>query len=658
MKRYVLRSAQASIDLGALAIAFALAFFVRFDWSPPADMFGRLTLTLPYVVAGEYLVLVLFGVTEFSWRYVGLREIRTILTATTFANACLLAMRLGLGYFQSDHAYLRHGVIPVGALVTNTALMFLGVAGVRVLRRMFGENRERGRHVERGTVRVPTLLVGAGQCGVLMARELANRPDLGLAPVAFIDDDPTKLGTLVHGLRVAGTLENLAKVAHDFGARQVLVTIASVPGSMMRTIVAQCEAAGLPTKVIPGLYELAEGAVSVSRIRNVAIEDLLGRDAVQLELDAIAAIARGRRVMVTGAGGSIGSELCRQLLRFEPRELQLVERAENALFQIHRELGEKAESTKLVPLIGDVTDAVRMDQIFASGRPELVLHAAAHKHVPMMEWNPGEALKNNVGGTALVAELAHRHGTDRFVLISTDKAVNPTSVMGASKRVAEMYVQSLAAVSRTRFACVRFGNVLGSAGSVIPIFKEQIERGGPVTVTDPEMRRYFMTIPEACQLVLQTAAMGTGGEIFVLDMGEPVKIVDLACDLIRLSGLTPNEDIAIEFTGMRPGEKLFEEIATDAEKAEKTRHPKIFVGKTRSPSYDAMRSWVRQVHELDDDGASARDLLRRCVPEYATPATPARASTARSSRPAPPGGATVGVDTSAEAICAAPADAE
>ena len=326
-------------------------------------------------------------------------------------------------------------------------------------------------------------------------------------------------------------------------------------------------------------------------------------------------------MLVTGAGGSIGSELSRQVARFGPARLVLVERFENALFEIHRELTAAFPQVPIEPRVGDVTDAVRMEQIFVETKPDFVLHAAAHKHVPMMEWNPGEAVKNNIGGTRTIADLADRHGVQRFVLVSTDKAVNPTSIMGATKRVAEIYVQALSRRSQTKFVVVRFGNVLGSAGSVIPIFRDQIARGGPVMVTHPEMRRYFMTIPEASQLVMQAGAMGDGGEIFVLDMGEPVRIVDLARDLITLSGLRPEEDIEIRFTGVRPGEKLFEELSTKAEHADKTKHPKIFIGRIKSHLWDEVIAGVNGLCELASDGSidALRNALTAMIPEFHSP---------------------------------------
>jgi FlaA1/EpsC-like NDP-sugar epimerase len=629
------RLSQRVIDIVVLSLAYGLAWMLRFDWSPPADMTGRFLLTLPYVAAGEYLVLLAFGVPRFSWRYVGVRELLRIAMATAAASAGLLVVRLVFAGLQSDYVYLRHGVIPFGVLGANAILMFLGVGGVRMLRRVLSEHFESRRRPTRAAV--PTMLVGAGQGGLLMAREILRRRDLGLTPVGFLDDDPAKRGTDLHGVRVLGSTERLAELCARHGAQQVLITMASAGGQVIRRISKLAEETGLPVQIIPGLYEIARGEVNLSRIRPVAIEDLLRREPVALDDEAIADDLRDRTVLVTGAGGSIGAEICRQVAAFRPARLLLVERAENNLFQIHRELTGRFGDTgpELVPLIADVTDEARMGAVFERFQPNAVFHAAAHKHVPMMEWNPAEAVKNNVFGTRAVAELAVAHGAESFVLISTDKAVNPTNVMGASKRMAEMVVQALAQqvagaddddarreAPRTRLVTVRFGNVLGSAGSVIPIFREQIARGGPVTVTHPEMRRYFMTIPEACQLVLQAGTMGDGGEIFVLDMGAPVRIVDLARDLIELSGLREGEDIEIVFTGTRPGEKLFEELSIESENAAKTKHPKIFVGRRPPRPLGEVRQALTDFREAiaaegDAEAVSpCRETLHRWVPEY------------------------------------------
>jgi len=451
----------------------------------------------------------------------------------------------------------------------------------------------------------------------MVVREIGQRGDLGIKPVGFLDDNPHKKGQVVYGVQVLGSTKELAAVAKTTRAEQALITIASVSGEAIRRIVHLCDDASLPVRIIPGFGDLLDGSVNLSRIREVSVEDLLGRAPVELDTPLIQSFVRGKRVLVTGAGGSIGSELCRQLARFGPASITLVERAEFNLFTIHQDLTKAFPDLDVRPCIGDICDSRRLEAIFSSNEPELVFHAAAHKHVPMMEWNPGEAVKNNVFGTRKVADAADRHGCGAFVFISTDKAVNPTSIMGATKRVAETYVQSLSQHSKTKFVAVRFGNVLGSAGSVIPIFRKQIDAGGPVTVTHPEMKRYFMTIPEACQLVMEASAMGQGGEIFVLDMGTPVKIADLARDTIRLSGYRPDVDIPIVYTGVRPGEKLFEELGFDAERMDKTRHPKIFIGKLGGQPLEEV---VRHLDELSPltksvSAEEVREGLGRVVPE-------------------------------------------
>ena len=434
MKANVLRLSQIAIDLTVLALAFTLAFMIRFDWRPPADFLGRLALTAPYVVVGEYLVLMLFGVPRFSWRHIGLREAWRILVATVLANVLLLWTRIALGELQFDYPYLRHGVIPLGVLAANLVLMFLAVAGVRVARRLLGEHLESRRNAKkaRSTEAVPTMLVGAGAGGVLMSKEIALNPAIGLRAVGFLDDDPAKRGVIVNGIPVLGTTKDLAALCARHGAQQVLITMASVPGEAIRRIARLAEEASLPVKIIPGLYQIASGRVEITRIRPVAIEDLLRRAPVALDDDAIGQTLRDRTILVTGAGGSIGSEICRQVALYRPSRLLLAERAENNLFQIHRELAESHPALDVVPLLADVTDGARMRQIFEQHAPWAVFHAAAHKHVPMMEWNPGEAVKNNVLGTRTVADLADAFGAERFVLVSTDKAVNPSSVMGAT----------------------------------------------------------------------------------------------------------------------------------------------------------------------------------------------------------------------------------
>ncbi|MCP4675128.1 MAG: polysaccharide biosynthesis protein [Deltaproteobacteria bacterium] len=600
-----------------MSIAYWVAFMFRFEFDPSFDVYKLLLFTWPYVVVLKYLMLVAFGVPKFSWRYVGLQEATQILYALSAATAVLVIFRLSLAPLGG---YFKFVVIPLGVLGMDFVLSYMGVTGARVLRRTMAERAERSTLKGPATARKRTLLIGAGRAGVMVAKEVTQNPHIGIKVVGYVDDAAIKIGTIIQGHKVLGDTASMEALVKEHSVEQAIITIASASGQDIRRVVGLCESISLPVRIIPGIYEILDGRVNLSRIREVTIEDLLGREAVELDLGAIGAFIKGKRVLVTGAGGSIGSELCRQVGRFEPDQLLLVEQSENVLFEIHGELLRKMPDLATVPCIADVCDYDRVEKVFTEYRPHVVFHAAAHKHVPMMEWNPGEAIKNNVFGTKQVADAADRHGAEAFVLISTDKAVNPTSIMGTSKRVAEIYCQSLSLKSATTFVGVRFGNVLGSAGSVIPIFKKQIRSGGPVTVTHPDMQRYFMTIPEACQLVMQAATMGEGSEIFVLDMGEPVKIVDLARDLIRLSGFT-EEEIPVEFSGIRPGEKLFEELSTEGEDMGKTRHPKIFIGKIETHPIDQVEIGLTALKAVTD-GASRDDVraaLERVVPEMREP---------------------------------------
>ncbi len=619
MHLFANRGTRIVLDLFVLLAAIGLAFLMRFEFRPPIDYIKLLFFTAPYVVLLQYTTMLFVGVHRYAWRFVGIREAGRILLAIAIATTILVAIRLGLAPLEGHARYVR---IPLGVLAMDGVLAFLGVTGLRVLRRAWAERGERRRRARRATPDTRSiLLIGAGSAGVAVAREISRRPDLGLRPVGFIDDDPVKHNTEIEGLRVLGDTTAIGEIAQRCGADEALISIVSAPGSAIRRIVARCEENDLPVKIVPGMSEILDGSINLSRIREVSIEDLLGRAAVELDRESLRAFLAGQRVLITGAGGSIGSELCRQVAALRPETLILVEQAENALFQIHAELTRNIPELSTVPAICDVCDSQRVERIFATHKPQVVFHAAAHKHVPMMEYNPGEAVKNNVFGTRKVAEAADRHGVGHFVLISTDKAVNPTSIMGATKRVAEVVIQDLAQRSKTCFVAVRFGNVLGSVGSVVPVFQEQIRRGGPVTVTHPEMRRYFMTIPEACQLVMQAGALGRGGEVFVLDMGEPVRIVDLARDLIRLSGLT-EEEIPIEFSGVRPGEKLFEEIGTATEGMARTHHAKIFIGHTPVHSTEQVSAELERLKLLtgEESRDAVRRALRRLVPQMQSPA--------------------------------------
>ncbi len=618
MSRLKTRTSQFLIDVGVLMIAFWLAVLVRFDWQVPHHLRRQLLLVLPYVVILQYAFLSGFGITRFSWRYVSLRDAVRIFFAMATVTALLVALRFASPVLAESFPSARYGIVPLGVLLGDFGLAFLGLTGVRALRRMIGERHASKIHQRVEKPREPTLLVGAGQGGFLVAQEISRRPDLGMLPVAFVDDDPRKQGAVIHGIKVMGTTADLDHLAERLDVRQALITISNAPGTAIRRITESCKDAGLTAKIVPGTYEIMGGRVNLSRIREVAIEDLLRREPISLDIEEVSGVVRGQPVMVTGAGGSIGSELCRQVAAYRPSRLVLVERAENNLFEIHSELVRRFPELEAVPCIADVTDVPRVTQVFREHRPMIVFHAAAHKHVPMMEWNPAEAVKNNLIGTQVVADLADSLAVERFVMISTDKAVNPSSVMGATKRAAELYVQALSRSSATHFATVRFGNVLDSAGSVIQIFRQQIRAGGPITVTHPSMTRYFMTIPEAVQLVVQAAALSRGGETFILDMGQPVRILDLAHDLIRLSGLEPDKDIEVRFTGVRPGEKLFEELSTVSEGIGRTSHPKIFTGSYDSPHLPGMRAQLETLASLCRTSSqdAIREALEQLVPEF------------------------------------------
>ena len=618
--RFFSRPVQYVLDLALLVVAFALAYGFRFDFAPPDEVLARALSQIPYIVLLQFVALQLAGVYSFVWRYVGLREVSAFLRAAWWSFLPVIVLRLALPIAYGTWR------VPISVAIMDTFLAFGGVLSIRVFRRVVFERYERGIHASdsNGGRKKRVLLVGAGRAGNLAAKEIQDRIDLGLSVVGFVDDDREKHGSVIQGVKVLGATRDLPTLVHDLDIDHVIITIAQASREQLRRIVDICEKIPIKMRIIPGLYELIGGTVEVSRIRDVQIEDLLGREPVQLDEDILRDFLAGKTVMVTGAGGSIGSELARQVAHFEAGQILLVERAEFALFAIHRELGQRFPDAQIVPLVADVGDEHRIRTIFELHRPSVVIHAAAHKHVPMMETNPCEAVKNNVLATATLGRVAGESGAAAFIMISTDKAVRPASVMGASKRVAELIVQDLDTQFATRYVAVRFGNVMGSAGSVIPIFREQILEGGPVTVTHSDMVRYFMTIPEASQLVLQAGAMGQGGEIFILDMGEPVRILDLAKDMITLFGLKPYEDIDIVFSGMRPGEKLFEELETVGENISKTRHPKIFIGNLSGSCNGELSGALERFAQVAacNSEQDARRFLNEFLPEARLQVTP------------------------------------
>ena len=546
-----------------IAAAWYLAFQLRFDFSVPPYYQRMLEETLVFVVAIKLAIFVGFGFYQRWWRYVSTRDMWQAVTGVAVASVVAIAAV----YFFYPVERLR---LPRGVALVDPLLLLAFVAGSRLLARTVIE-RPVGGLVARGR---EVLVVGAGDAAQLIIRELQRSKVAGYTPIGLVDDDPRKRGMRLNGVRVLGTTADLPHILRDNRPDEILIAVPSAPGEFRRRVVELARASEVPVKTLPSLHELIAGDLDLAgQIRPVQVEDILGREPVEVDLPTVAAYLRGKTVLVTGAGGSIGAELCRQIARVEPARLVLVDYGETALFEIERELVER-EFPASVPVLADCGNTAKLRQVFERYRPEVVFHAAAYKHVPLMEANPIESVRNNVLATRVVADVAVEFGAERFVLVSTDKAVNPRTVMGQSKALCEWIVETHGHREDvpTRFVAVRFGNVLGSSGSVVPIFRRQLERGGPLTVTHPEMTRYFMTIPEASSLIVQAGAIGGRGEVFVLDMGEPVRIVDLADNMIRLSG---REDVTVEFVGARPGEKLHEELWNDGETVHPTAHPKI-----------------------------------------------------------------------------------
>lgn len=591
-------------DLMAVVCAWLIAYVVRFNGAMPPEFLKGAFVALAWVVPLYGLLFHVFGLYRGLWVFASLPDLLRISKAVVGGG---LIVMIGAVMLQPVP------IIPRSVLVLSPMLLFLAMGGARALYRATKEFYLYGGLIGQGK---PVLILGAGSAGASLARELSRSGEWRLA--GLLDDDPAKHGREVYGYKVLGSIGEVADWAEAAKAEYAIIAIPSASVEAQRRFATLCVRAGVRAMVLPSLTALMPGQGILSQIRQIDLEDLLGREAVTIDTPHVEALLRGRVVMVTGAGGSIGSELCRQILKFQPAQLIAFDLSEYAMYRLTEELRERFPDLPVVPIIGDAKDSLLLDQVMSRYAPHIVFHAAAYKHVPLMEeLNAWQALRNNVLGTYRVARAAIRHDVRHFVLISTDKAVNPTNVMGASKRLAEMACQALQQTSaRTQFETVRFGNVLGSAGSVIPKFQQQIAKGGPVTVTHPEITRFFMTIPEASQLVLQASSMGQGGEIFILDMGEPVKIVDLARDLIRLYGFT-EEQIRIEFSGLRPGEKLYEELLADDETTTRTPHPKLRTAKAReAPDHllDELLPWLMQHRVLSDD--EVRRDLRRWVPEY------------------------------------------
>lgn len=613
MKKRVRQILLLILDFGAIHLAFFLAFYIRFDGqvflNKVAQDYFEIFIEHALVIAlVKLLVFAAFRMYNSLWRYASVEELIQVVMAGFFATAATVL------YLHLSQAFLPRSIYII-TMMLDIAL----IGGIRFSYRSLRTVRDIGKLGRIGHNK-RILIVGAGEAGAQIIRELKANDSLHSTPVALIDDDHGKKGRMINGVPVIGGRDQIALAVVEKKIDRVILAMPSASRGQVKAIVDICAPLKVELKIVPGVGELINGKVHINAVRNVEIEDLLGRDPVKLDINSLKHEIQGKRILVTGGGGSIGSEICRQVAKLQPEALMVLDIYENSAYELEQELRRKFPELKLTVRIASVRERTGIFEVMKGYRPHIVYHAAAHKHVPLMEDAPREAMKNNILGTWNTMQAARKAGVEKFVQISTDKAVNPTNVMGATKRVCEMMAQAINQVSMTEYVAVRFGNVLGSNGSVIPLFKKQIAAGGPVMVTHPDIIRYFMTIPEACRLVIQAGAIAEGGEIFILDMGEPVKIVDLARNLIRLSGFEPDQDIAIHFTGLRPGEKLFEELLLDTATAKSTHIEKIFVEKTDGHEYvfmvKAIQDLRKALHFGDERAVAA---LKHMVPEFMTP---------------------------------------
>jgi len=596
-------------DLLMIPIAWFAAYWLRFNLDRiPHEFLGPAISMLPVMLLAQGGMFWYFGLYRGVWRFASLPDLIRIVKAAV-AGVSIAAVTI--------FVLTRLILVPRSVFVLDGILLVLLLGGPRFVYRWIKD-----RHLY-GQVGKKVLIVGAGRAGEMLVRDLLRDPDRTYQPAAFVDDDAGKRHKDIHGIPVSGTIDEMPTIAADLGVELILIALPSATAAQMRHVVGACESSGVHFRMLPRMQDLVTGQVGIKELREVKLDDLLGREAVSLDWQAITQGTQGKTVLVSGGGGSIGSELCRQIARLSPAQLIIFEQSEFNLYAIELELRREFPALSLQIILGNVTDSIAVSRALETYRPNVIFHAGAYKHVPMLEDQVRAAVMNNVFGTRMLASLADKYGCETFVMISTDKAVNPGNVMGATKRVAEIYCQGLNAHSKTHFITVRFGNVLGSAGSVIPLFQKQIAAGGPITVTHPEITRYFMTIPEAAQLILQASVIGQGGEIFVLDMGEPVKISYLAEQLILLSGKKPGEDIEIVYTGLRPGEKLYEELFHEAEQLVDTGHPKIMLARSRPIDVDDMERIFAELVKACDANAEPqlRQLLRALVPEHLTPDT-------------------------------------
>lgn len=602
MRSYLLPGLLLIVDVITIIGVALISLLIRFDGYITPHYMHQMVDALPIMVISYIVMLLSMHLYTRIWRYAGMREMVAVLIATT----------LGAGLFYTG-MYVFDKSLPRSIYLISWILS-TGVIGIGRMVLHYIAMRYGGKQSTDADM-VNTLIIGAGDAGATIAREIERYHKRSRKVIGFIDDDESKFNRLMGGVRILGNRHDIPSIVKENKVKEIIIAMPSVTRNEIRNIMEICSPLKCKVNTLPGMYQLLDDEVLVSHLHPVSIEDLLERDEVRLDMDIVEHYIRDKVVLVTGAGGSIGSEICRQIMRVGPKTLLLLGHGENSIYLINQELKNIYKEGPIIPIIADIRDKQQLDQIFNQYNPQVVFHAAAHKHVPLMEIQPMAAVLNNIYGTRNVADVAGRHGVERFVMISTDKAVNPTSVMGATKRVAEKVIISMNDTYDTKYITVRFGNVLGSRGSVIPLFKKQIEAGGPVTVTDPEMTRYFMTIPEASQLVLQAGAMGKGGEVFLLDMGEPVKIIDLARNMIRLSGLEPDKDIHIKITGLRPGEKKYEELLTSEEGTNRTNHTKIF----EAPLDTVDRDWLIEKIGTFDSCETDMDVigvLQDIIPTY------------------------------------------
>lgn len=604
-------SLQVAFDIAAINISWFFALVLRFDGSVPEAYIHAWWVIALVMTVMRLFIFICFRLYQNLWTFTSLPEVYLVFKTVTISTIIIWVLVLTAQNFS-----LLPFPTPKAIGIIDWLLNIISLSGIRYtvrLRREWLTHKLKNNELEPKKL----LIVGAGEAGSMIVREILRHFDSEYMPVGFIDDNPQKKGRRLHGFPVLGSRHAIPEVIKQYGVKEVIIALPSASRHEVREILEFCQQETVHVRIVPHVAEIIKGTVSIKQLRDVVIEDLLEREPVNVDLSVIAGYLTGERVMVTGAGGSIGAELCRQILQFKPGLLILLGRGENSIYEIDQELGVKSPTLKKIPLVADVKDRAKLKQIFELYRPTVVFHAAAHKHVPLMEQAPDEAVKNNVFGTRNLAELAAEYRCKRFVLISTDKAVNPTSVMGVTKRVAELVIQDLNNRSETKFMAVRFGNVLGSRGSVIPLFRSQIARGGPVTVTHPEMTRFFMTIPEAVQLVIQAGALGQGGEVFILDMGEPVNIAQLARKLIKLSGYTPDKDIKIVYNGVRPGEKMYEELLTMEEGLRSTRHERIFVSQVQGLMMEVLAERLKTLEKhLGDERKGILTQLQKLAPEY------------------------------------------